>query len=374
MDMKFKKIIGFIHLWLGLVSGLLVLFLGLTGCMLVFQREIETVTNPFQYIKERSGTDMLPSALKTIAEKQLPGKHPHSILYQEGKAAQAIFYGDDYYDIVYIHPYTGAVQKVKNMNRDFFRIVIGGHYNLWLPVSIGQPIIASATLVFLFMMISGIVLWWPKNKAARKQRFKIKLNARWRRKNYDLHNVLGFYMSWIAIFIAISGLVMGFQWFAKSFYYATSGGKPMTPYYESVSKRAKQSDSTFSAADAVYAKMRAFYPDRSTSIEIHFPVSDTSAIEGAANPDPGTYWRADYRYFDQYSLKEIDVTHPYGRFAGAKTADKIVRMNYDVHVGSIGGLPTKILAFCASLVAASLPVTGFLIWWGRRKKSVATSV
>lgn len=370
--MKFKKIIGFIHLWLGLSSGLLVLFLGLTGCMLVFQREIETVTNPFQYVKEKSGTPMLPSALKPIAEKQLPGKHPHSILYQEGKAAQAIFYGDDYYDIVYMNPYTGAVLKTKNMNHDFFRFLIGGHYNLWLPVNIGQPIVATATLVFLVMTITGIILWWPRNKAARKQRFKIKWNVRWRRKNYDLHNVLGFYMSWISVFIAITGLVMGFQWFAKSFYYATSGGGEMIPYYESVSKKIPVPDTTFSAADHVYKKMRDFYPDPSISVEIHFPATDTSAIEGAANPDPGTYWKSDYRYFDQYTLKEIDVTHPYGRFVSAKLADKISRMNYDVHVGAIGGLPTKILAFFASLIAASLPVTGFLIWWGRRKKSVKT--
>jgi uncharacterized iron-regulated membrane protein len=44
-------------------------------------------------------------------------------------------------------------------------------------------------------------------------------------------------------------------------------------------------------------------------------------------------------------------------------------MNYDIHVGAIGGLTGKIIAFIASLVCASLPVTGFLIWWGKRRKS-----
>ena len=43
-------------------------------------------------------------------------------------------------------------------------------------------------------------------------------------------------------------------------------------------------------------------------------------------------------------------------------------MNYDIHTGAIIGLPGKILAFCAGLVVASLPVTGFTIWWGRRNK------
>jgi len=54
--------------------------------------------------------------------------------------------------------------------------------------------------------------------------------------------------------------------------------------------------------------------------------------------------------------------------ADANAADKLLRMNYDIHTGAIIGLPGKVLAFCASLLCASLPITGFYIWWGRRKK------
>jgi uncharacterized iron-regulated membrane protein len=43
-------------------------------------------------------------------------------------------------------------------------------------------------------------------------------------------------------------------------------------------------------------------------------------------------------------------------------------MNYDIHTGAIIGLPGKILAFFASLIVASLPITGFYIWWGRKQK------
>ena len=87
-----------------------------------------------------------------------------------------------------------------------------------------------------------------------------------------------------------------------------------------------------------------------------------------ANRDASTYWKTDYRYFDQYTLQEIPVTHLDGRYKDATIADKIVRMNYDIHTGQVLGLPGKILAFFASLIAASLPITGFYIWWGRKKK------
>ncbi len=96
--------------------------------------------------------------------------------------------------------------------------------------------------------------------------------------------------------------------------------------------------------------------------------NDSSVIAAGANPDGSTHWQTDYRYFDQYNLKEIPVTHLYGRFDSATVAYKMARMNYDIHTGQVLGLPGKILAFLASLFAASLPITGFYIWWGRKKK------
>ena len=52
--------------------------------------------------------------------------------------------------------------------------------------------------------------------------------------------------------------------------------------------------------------------------------------------------------------------------------EKVIAANYDIHVGSILGLPTKIIAFIVSLLCASLPITGFMIWYGRRKKAKKT--
>ncbi|POY35276.1 peptidase M4 [Solitalea longa] len=368
--MTFKKLIGKLHLWLGLTSGLLVLFLGVTGCILAFQREIENTVQSYRYVAAENKPMLPPSAIQVIAEKALPGKHPHSVTYQsKADAVQVAFYNADpeYYYIAYINPYSGEVLKVKDMNSDFFRIVIMGHYYLWLPPAIGQPIVASATLVFLIMMISGLILWWPKSKAASKQRFSIKWNAKWRRVNYDLHNVLGFYMTWVTIFIAITGLVWGFQWFAKGLYWTTSGGKSMVDFYEPLSTKEKQALFEGPAVDKLWNKMNTEHPNAAV-MDVHFPSSDSTAIEVAINPERDTYWKADYRYFDQYTLQEVSVKHLYGRFQETSVADKIARMNYDVHVGAILGLAGKIMAFCGSLIAASLPVTGFMIWRGRRKK------
>lgn len=369
--------IGRIHLVLGLTSGTIIVFLGITGCLLAFQREIENATQTYRYVKAEEKSFLPPSQLKAIAEKQVPQKHIHAVLYQgKENATQVIFYQFEpveYYHVVYLNPYDGSVLKVKNMDEDFFRIVLMGHFYLWLPPEIGQPIVASATLIFVIMMISGLILWWPRNKAAKKQRFSIKWNASFKRKNYDLHNVLGFYVTWIAIILATTGLVWGFQWFANSLY-ATAGGDKSLVYAEPLSDTTQTSASTASmpAIDVVWNKMKKEYPAAEV-LEVHIPEAPASPIAANANSDSDTYWKIDYRYFDQYTFNELPVDHIFGRYQDADVADKMIRMNYDVHTGGILGLPGKILMFCASLIAASLPVTGFLLWRGRRRARKAAA-
>ncbi|MBX9850607.1 MAG: PepSY domain-containing protein [Cytophagaceae bacterium] len=368
--MTFKKLVGKLHLWLGLSSGLVVFIIAITGCIYAFQEEIQSMTQPYRYVEPQNKNFLPPSRIREIADKQLPGKHIHAVLYQKkNRTAQAIYFSleDDYYDIVYINPYHGEVLKVKDAYSDFFSIVLDGHFYLWLPHNIGQPIVASATLIFLVMMLTGLFLWWKRKKGAENQRFKIKWNARWRRKNYDLHNVLGFYITWLAIIFALTGLVWGFEWFAKGIYAATSGGKELIQYYNPSSDTTAIANSDMPAIDKVWLKMVKEYPT-AEAIEVHPPEDAYSSIAANANPDVSTYYKIDYRYFDQYTFKELPVNHMWNRIHKLSGADILMRMNYDIHTGAILGLPGKFLAFFASLIVASLPITGFMIWWGRRKK------
>jgi uncharacterized iron-regulated membrane protein len=369
---RFKYYTGKIHLWLGLISGLFVCFLGITGCILAFQTEIENATQAYRFTVNQNKSLLAPTQLKKIADKVLPNKKAHSVNYQQGKTTQVVYYNADpeYYYIVYVDQYTGQVLKIKDMSEDFFRIVINGHYYLWLPPAIGQPILTTATMIFALLLISGLILWWPKSKAARKQRFSVKLKSKWRRLNYDLHNVLGFYMTFIAIFIALSGMVMGFQWFAKSVYWLSSGGQSMKIFEETFSDTTRTSALSLNAnaADLIWAKFIKEEPTFKGSYDVHIPENGKASIEIAKNPDPTTYWKTDYRYFDQHTLKEIEVKHAYGKFSKTSVADKISRMNYDIHIGAIAGITGKIMAFVASLIAASMPVTGVIIWLGRKKK------
>lgn len=104
-------------------------------------------------------------------------------------------------------------------------------------------------------------------------------------------------------------------------------------------------------------------------VEVHFPGTNSAAIHVATNTDDKTYWQTDNRFYDQNTLQEISVTHQYGRFTEATPlADKVMRMNYDIHTGAVLGLTGKTIAFCISLIIATLPITGFLLWYGRKFK------
>jgi uncharacterized iron-regulated membrane protein len=160
--------------------------------------------------------------------------------------------------------------------------------------------------------------------------------------------------------------VWGFQWFAKGVH-TLAGGERSMLFVEPASDTLQQYRGTKPAIDELNHRMRA--ENLSAQIlEVHIPMTAASAIEIAINPDNETYWQTDYRYFDQYTLKELSVDHLYGKLADNNAADKLIRMNYDIHTGAVIGLPGKILAFCGSLIVASLPITGFCIWYGRRKK------
>ncbi len=366
-----KKIAGLLHLWLGLLSGLIIVFLGITGCILAFEQEIRNMTEPALFSPVENRSYLPPSVLKDSAEKYLDGKTANGIEYPgKGRSAMVAYYDETSYKLIALNPYSGKVLKVKNMNRDFFRVVLDGHFYLWLPPRIGQPIVASATLVFLVMLITGIILWWPRNKAARKQRFSVKWNTTFKRKNYDLHNVLGFYMSWIGVVIAITGLVWGFQWFADSFFWITSGGKGKTEEIYPVSDTTFAKNAAAVISDNIWQRSMKEVKEKE-SLSIYFAPSGTGTIGVSINHRPGTYYNTDASNYDQYTGKSLVASGTYsGKYSDASLADKIKRMNYDIHVGAILGLPGKILVFFASLIAASLPVTGFYIWWGRRRKKV----
>ncbi|WP_138429300.1 PepSY-associated TM helix domain-containing protein [Fodinibius saliphilus] len=366
-----KKIAGKIHLWLGLPTGLVVFIVAITGSIYCFQEEISALYDDYKYVEAQEQAFIPPSRVHDIAGEIHPGKHVHSVIYgDKTEALEVVFYEaePEFYQLAYINPYSGDVIKVMDMHNEFFHIILDGHIYLWMG-EIGKKIVSYSTLIFLVILISGLILWWPRNKkiARKKTRFSWSDRTRWKRKNYDLHNILGFYASAVAVIVAITGLVMAFNWFAEGVHTMAGGEKQVEfvlPENESTKGDAIKAEQPI---DVVWQQMNREYPNAEI-IEMHYPPTEDYTIYAYVNFSKGTYYNSDFRYFDRRTLEEIKTEQVYSKLEKASFADMVLRMNYDIHVGAIGGIVGKIIVFLSSLIVGSLPITGFMIWWGRHKK------
>ena len=77
---RFSKINAWLHLWLGLASGIVVLIMGITGCILVFEQEIKQLTSPWLNVEAQSADKILPpSKIYASVKKALPKKDIHGL-------------------------------------------------------------------------------------------------------------------------------------------------------------------------------------------------------------------------------------------------------------------------------------------------------
>ena len=373
----FKKINNWLHLWLGLISGIIVLIVCITGCIWVFNEEITGLLEPETKVEKQNKAVIMPSQLMKIAAEKHPGLKVSYANYQQGRAIN-LGLGERRGPNVTmaIHPYTGKVitETVhKKGETNFFRWVLNGHRFLWMPFKIGRPIVNYGTMVFVVLLITGLIWWYPKKwtQSTRDKSFKIKWNGTWKRINLDLHNVLGFYSLLFLLAIAMTGMVYGIEWYSNGLYWVTSGGQSL----DGEEDRA-QSDSLLvnkfftpeQAIDRAWLKVVAQNP-KSEGFYYSFPdtAQAASVIYMTVYPNKGQFYNNRSHVFDQHTVKELRGNSVYGKsFEESGFGGKLRKMNYDIHVGSILGFPGKVLAFLSSLIGASLPVTGFIIWWNRK--------
>lgn len=371
------RMVGTLHLWLGIASGLMVFIIGITGATYTFVDELKPVFYKDRLFITPEKTPRLPlGELVAVAEKTLGKGKPvnraevfnqpdRTVIFRALKNDKEGFSHWDYYKYyyrVYVNPYNGKVVKVENTENEFFQLVLSLHMRMLFGEKIGHYVVGYSVLTFVILLISGIVLWVPKkwNKAGREKSFSIKWDAKLKRINYDLHNVLGFYAFVVLFVIAFTGLVWVFDWMGNSVRFVANGG-------ENIAKtKLMSSDTTLSGSGTDRAFMQARNKNpQAYSYLVIFPAKNDGTI------NISTYLKNNNKYdriqdnFDRYSGKLLRSAS----FDQLNGGDKMYQLNFDLHTGSILSLPGKILVFFAGLICASLPVTGFAIWWERRKKS-----
>jgi uncharacterized iron-regulated membrane protein len=366
--MTFKKVLLFIHRWLGFISGLVVFILSITGCIFCFQDEIQDAMYSYRKVEDQHKLYLPPSTLKANGLKGHPGATASYMYYYGADRPAGVLVNlpkDKGMLYVYMNPYTGQVSRTEDPTSNFFIVVEYIHLYLLLPPKIGGLVVGISVIIFVVLMITGIILWWPRRKTDRKRSLTIKWGGRWRRVNYDLHNVLGFYATGVALILALTGLSIAFDFVREGIYTTANLGKAHPE-----EKVVLKSDSTLKGkTDTRTIIDKAFEIAQAASPKAEmFLLFDDASVAGtigiSAYAQSLHYYKSDEYAFEKYTGKLLKKTTHAQKSPGMKMNN----MNYDLHVGQVLGLTGKIIAFLASLICASLPITGFIIWLGKRKK------
>ena len=392
-----KKIFRKIHLWLSVPFGLIITLVCFSGAMLVFENEanewfrrdlyyVETLKEsplPMDKLLEKVATTLPDSVAVTgVSISSDPGRAYQVSLSKPRRAS------------LYVDQYTGEV-KGKSERSGFFMFMFRMHR--WLLDSMnpgnegifwGKMIVGVSTLLLVFVLISGIVIWWPRTRKALKNSLKITATKGWRRFWYDLHVAGGMYALIFLLAMALTGLTWSFPWYRTAFYKV---------FGVEVQQRAAQGHEQKSDAQKRNTKLAAHREKKREGNEVRKgersrrPENNHSDMYSVTSPF--VYWQEIYDKlrrqnpeYKQISISSGTASVSFNRFGNQRASDrysfntdngeftetslyqhqdksgKIRGWIYSVHVGNWGGMFTRILTFIAALLGAALPLTGYYLW------------
>lgn len=377
-----RKIFRNIHLWLSIPFGILITLICFSGAALVFEKEVmELCRRDLYFVKK---VEAAPLPMEQLMAK-VAATLPDSIsvtgvnVLSDPERAYQVTLSKPRRASMYVDQYTGEVTG-KYERAPFFNFMFRMHR--WLLDSMkqdggifwGKMIVGTSTLMFVFVLISGVVVWWPRTRKALKNSLKIVANKGWRRFWYDLHVAGGMYTLIFLLAMALTGLTWSFQWYRTGFYKTfgvevqpsmghgnaaanatAKGGKP-----EGREGRGAHRRSPYAHWEQVYEQLAQANPG----------YKQISVSDGSASVAFNRF--GNQRATDRYKFNprngEITETTLY---KDLENSGKIRGWIYSVHVGSWGGMLTRILTFIAALIGASLPLTGYYLWIRKKIKRKA---
>ena len=383
--MTVRKLFRKLHLWLSLPFGLIIMTTCLTGALLVFEKEItELVRHDSYTIPVRKTQSLsLQSLLERVARETPDSVQITSItIPSDFRRAYTVGLSKPRRAGVLVDPYTGKIVG-QSGRLPFFTTVRELHR--WLLDSMkpdsegifwGRVIVGTSTLLFVFILLTGLFLWWPKKLKGVGKRLKISLRQGRQRLFTDLHTVGGVYVFVLLLAMAMTGLTWSFEWYRAGFYKVfgaemAEGGKGDKGPKKDKSKDAPREEG------AEQAKLPASYIYWEEAVSYVIEVSEADYPEITVKDGEvevplaglGNSRATDSFRFDKKTGQMTD----YKAYREAKRDKKLRGWIYSIHTGAWGGLFTRICYVLAALFGASLPLTGYYIFyqrkWGKKRKA-----
>jgi len=356
-----RKFFVKIHLWLSVPAGLIISLVCLTGAALSFQDEILELFYPQRYfVEETTGlTPLSPEELIVQANQQLDNNSVVSIqISANPDRTYTLGLKEGFRISAFINPYTGNITGVHHPQESFFYKIMALHR--WLmdgSRTLGKVTVGVSTVIFAFILITGIFIWFPKNKRLWKHGFKVYFSYGLNRFLRDIHTTLGMYAFLLLLICTLTGLMWSFEGYRNTVFglfgiEAQQGG--------SSGGGGKQTENELpadtSSWDEVYSRLTAENPDYK-----YVRIQDKSAVVLAGD---AAHSRATDRYGFDTETGEITSRSLYRE---TNNSSKIMTWAYALHVGSYWGFFGRFITFLASLIGATLPFTGYYMWYVRER-------
>lgn len=396
-----RKIFHNIHLWLSVPFGILITLICFSGAALVFEKEVmELCHRELYFVKKVEAAPLPMEQLMTKVAATLPDSVSVTgvNISSDPERAYQVTLSKPRRASMYVDQYTGEIMG-KYERAPFFNFMFRMHR--WLLDSMkqdggifwGKMIVGTSTLMFVFVLISGIAVWWPRTRKALKNSLKIVANKGWRRFWYDLHVAGGMYALVFLLAMALTGLTWSFQWYRTGFYKtfgvevqpgmghgnaaanatAKGGKREESPEGrsgrpgnrgEKPEGRGEHSESREGRKRSPYTNWQQIYEQLAEANPDYKLISISDGSASVALPRFGNQRGTDRYKFNPRNGEITETT----LYKDLDNSGKIRGWIYSVHVGSWGGMLTRILTFIAALVGASLPLTGYYLWIRRLMK------
>lgn len=220
------------HLWVSVPFGIVITITCFTGALLVFEKEITALCVGDITVVTPVGEPLPVSVIADKVDATLPADVDVKgvVVSSSPDEAYRVNLSKPKKAAVYVNQYTGEVIG-KDERLPFFRTVFRLHR--WLMDSNpgegklfwGKIIVGASTLAFVVILLTGLVIWWPRNRKMLGNRLQIALKKGKNRFWYDLHVAGGFYAMLMLLVMALTGLTWSFEWYRNGAYSLFGAGE-----------------------------------------------------------------------------------------------------------------------------------------------------
>lgn len=373
--MQIRKIFFWLHLVVGFVAGAIILLMSVTGVLLAFERQIMDWADSDLRSQRASGEVERLSLAEIIgkARETRPGETPTAIALRSDATAPAkVSFGRD--RSIHVDVYSGAnLGEGSTKLREFFKTVTALHR--WLALkdeqrATGKSITGASNLAFLFLVISGVILWFPRSWSAKAVKAILipSLRLRGKARDFNWHNAIGIWTAPALVVIVATGVLISYPWATNLLYRATGNEPPAAkPNAERPAGgprengRASTATPDWSGLDRAWPVAAKQFADWRT-ISVQLPSSATAPVTFAiershrGRPDLKAQLTIDP------TTSEIVKTED---FASYNSGRRLRTWGRWLHTGEAGGLGGQIVAALATMGAIVLVVTGIALGFRR---------